>query len=201
MENYLVRIFYALKLTKAFRVMRLSTFLLFLFLAQLHAGTISSQLAIVQINNNSLTIKELISEIEQQTDYLFIFSRNDIDANHRVTIRTDSRNVSDILYDVFRESDITYSFGNNYISLRKKITDTRQLPSMPQQEQNQITVTGVVADNAGPVIGANVVEKGTTNGTVTNIDGEFSLNVSPNAVLVITYIGYVEQQIPVNGKV
>ncbi|MDR1555976.1 MAG: TonB-dependent receptor [Tannerellaceae bacterium] len=71
---------------------------------------------------------------------------------------------------------------------------------MPQQ-QNKITITGIVEDNTGPVIGANVIEKGTTNGTITNIDGEFSLNVSPDAVLVVTYIGYVEQQIPVNGKV
>lgn len=67
-------------------------------------------------------------------------------------------------------------------------------------QQAKITVTGVVSDNMGPVIGANVVEKGTTNGTITNYDGEFSLSVAPNATLVISYIGYVEQEIAVNNQ-
>lgn len=67
-------------------------------------------------------------------------------------------------------------------------------------QQARITVTGVVEDQFGPVIGANVVEKGTTNGTITNMDGEFSLSVPSNATLVVSYIGYVEQQIAVAGK-
>lgn len=68
-------------------------------------------------------------------------------------------------------------------------------------QQAKITITGVVADaNAESIIGANVVEKGTTNGTITNFDGEFSLNVAPGATLVISYIGYVEQEIRLDGK-
>lgn len=67
-------------------------------------------------------------------------------------------------------------------------------------QQSQVTVKGIVADALGPVIGANVIEKGTTNGTVTDTNGEFSLTVPSDAVLVVTYIGYVEQQIPVNGQ-
>lgn len=70
--------------------------------------------------------------------------------------------------------------------------------AVPQQAR--ITVKGVVEDAFGPVVGANVVEKGTTNGTITNMDGEFSLDVPANGTLVISYIGYVEQQIPVAGK-
>ncbi len=67
-------------------------------------------------------------------------------------------------------------------------------------QQGKITVTGTVVDHMGTIIGANVVEKGTVNGTITDLDGKFNLSVPSNAVLVITYIGYVEQQIPVNGR-
>lgn len=64
-----------------------------------------------------------------------------------------------------------------------------------------ITVKGVVKDTAGePVIGASVVEKGTTNGIITDFDGNFELKVSSNAVLSITFVGYQSQEIPVNGK-
>lgn len=67
--------------------------------------------------------------------------------------------------------------------------------------QQSIKITGTVVDLAGqPIIGANIVEKGTTNGTITNMDGSFTLNASPQAVLVFSYIGYVTQEIPVNGK-
>lgn len=68
----------------------------------------------------------------------------------------------------------------------------------PQQAKKK--VVGTVEDALGPIVGANVVEKGTTNGTITDMDGNFNLEVSPNAVLVITYIGYTEQQIPVGNQ-
>lgn len=67
-------------------------------------------------------------------------------------------------------------------------------------QQKKVTITGIVKDALGPVVGANVVEKGTTNGTVTDMEGHFSLQVSSNAVLVVSYIGYIDQAIPVNGK-
>ncbi|MDL2212344.1 TonB-dependent receptor [Bacteroides sp. OttesenSCG-928-D19] len=66
--------------------------------------------------------------------------------------------------------------------------------------QNTITVKGTVTDGLDPVIGANVTAKGTSNGTITSLDGDFTLTVSPQATLVISYMGYVTQEIPVNGR-
>lgn len=68
----------------------------------------------------------------------------------------------------------------------------------PQQAKQ--TIKGVVQDAFGPIAGANVVEKGTTNGTITDMDGNFTLDVAPNSILVITFIGYKEQQVPVNNQ-
>ena len=72
--------------------------------------------------------------------------------------------------------------------------------SLASPQQAQKTVSGVVEDQFGPVAGANVVEKGTTNGTITDMEGKFTLNVSPNAILVVSFIGYTEQQIPVGNQ-
>ncbi len=66
--------------------------------------------------------------------------------------------------------------------------------------QQSKKVTGVISDTQGPLIGATVMEKGTTNGTVTDIDGNFTLEVGPNAVLVVSYIGYNTQEVPVKGQ-
>ncbi len=71
-------------------------------------------------------------------------------------------------------------------------------PGIPDELQN--TITGTVTDSTGPLPGASVVEKGTTNGTQTDFDGNFSLEVSPNAILVISYIGYAKQEVPVDGQ-
>lgn len=79
-------------------------------------------------------------------------------------------------------------------------TESAEKLAIASPQQAKITVTGVIEDNFGPVIGANVVEKGTTNGTITDMDGNYSLSVAPNATLVITYIGYIPQEIAVNNR-
>lgn len=77
-------------------------------------------------------------------------------------------------------------------------TEPNPVVASPQQVKHSIK--GVVEDEFGPVAGANVVEKGTTNGTITDMDGNFSLEVAPNSILVVSFIGYKEQQIPVNNQ-
>lgn len=72
--------------------------------------------------------------------------------------------------------------------------------SVAEAQQNKITVKGVVEDVEGPIIGANIIEKGTTNGVITDFDGAFSISVAPNATLVFSYIGYDTQEIAVNGR-
>lgn len=176
--------------------MKLSTFLIFVLGLQLHAEIVFSQSATVEIRATTHTLKELISEIESQTSYLFLFS-DDIDVNVPVRIgasRTGA--VSDILREVLGEGPITYHFGNNYITLRKQETAEER----PKPEPPRITVKGVVRDKAGVIIGANVVEKGTTHGTISDVDGAFALEVSPEAILVISYIGYTEQEVAVKGR-
>ena len=67
-------------------------------------------------------------------------------------------------------------------------------PVVASPQQAKHSIKGVVEDALGPIAGANVVEKGTTNGTITDMDGNFSLEVSPNSILVVSYIGYKDQE-------
>ena len=76
-----------------------------------------------------------------------------------------------------------------------------RIPDFIQQQEGTYLLTGSIVDESGiPVIGANIVEKGTTNGTVTDIDGNFSIQVGANSVLSVSYIGYVSQEIRVEGN-
>lgn len=76
----------------------------------------------------------------------------------------------------------------------------RPTATVTSPQQAKQTIKGVVQDTFGPIVGANVIEKGTTNGTITDMDGNFTLDVEPNSILVVTFIGYKEQQVPVNNQ-
>ena len=100
--------------------------------------------------------------------------------------------MQEVLQNLF-DNNVSFKIEGSYIVL-----SPAGATGSPQQAKH--TVKGVVEDALGPIAGANVVEKGTTNGTITDMDGNFTLNVSPNAVLVISYIGYKDQEMPVNNK-
>ena len=199
MKKNLARFFHALRLLNSKKLnlfMKLWTLFSFVFVFQLYAANSYSQKSTVYIQKNSITLQELISEIEKQTDYLFIFSKEDIDLNHQVKIHAQSQDINVLLSNVFDKSDIGYTFSNTYISLRKK---EMNVMSLPQQERKK--VSGQIMDTQGePIIGANVIEKGTTNGTITDMDGQFVLNVSLNSTLVISYIGYTTTEVIVGNQ-
>ena len=193
------------KPNKVFNYFALWLIFLFSGSTQLYANE-NMQTAIVHIESQALTLGELISEIEAQTDYLFIYSKNDIDTRQKVGIKTGDNQVGEVLQTALSNTDMTYIFANNYISLRKKAetnpikTNNQNMSSAPTPAQSK-TVTGTVIDEYGePVIGANVIEKGTTNGVITNLDGSFSLQVSNNATLQISFIGYLPQEIIVGNQ-
>lgn len=186
-----------------FKIMKICLLFLFAFTFQLMALNSNAQDAVIEIKNNSLTINQLINEIERQTDYLVVYSNREVDTNRRVNFQTRSGKVSSYLNEAFSNTEIGYDFENNYIVLSKKVhqnaTTIAQLIQATQQQGR--TITGRVTDENGePVIGANIIEKGTTNGTVTDIDGSFSLQVEENAVLHVSYIGYLAQDIPTTGR-
>jgi hypothetical protein len=111
-----------------------------------------------------------------------------VDVERKVTISTNKGNITETLDNLFRDAEIAYAISDRQIVLNRKGT------FMIVQQGKR--VSGVVTDiNDEPIIGANVVEKGTTNGIVTDVDGKFSLTVSENATLQVSFIGYITQEI------
>ena len=113
----------------------------------------------------------------------------------KVSVSAKDESVQDVLSEVLKNTGLTFTIeGVNIILSRRE-------ESIYAIQQQVKTVSGKIVDQNGePIIGANVVEKGTTNGTVTDMEGKFSIDIASGSTLMISYIGYVEQIIPVTGK-
>ena len=151
----------------------------------LFAGTASAQSVPVTLRVSDAPLEQVLSAIEKQTTYLFVYDKN-VDVARRVSIDVKDTPLNNVLNTLFQSSDIAYAVENTSIVLSQKAPAAQ--PGQP------VTVTGKVVDASGmPVIGAAVIIKGTTIGTSTGVNGDFSLQVPPpsaDAVLEINYLGY-----------
>ena len=151
----------------------------------LFAGTASAQSVPVTLRVSDAPLEQVLSAIEKQTTYLFVYDKN-VDVACRVSIDVKDTPLNNVLNTLFQSSDIAYAVENTSIVLSQKAPAAQ--PGQP------VAVTGKVVDASGmPVIGAAVIVKGTTIGTSTGVDGDFSLQVPPpsaDAVLEINYLGY-----------
>ena len=181
-----------------FNSMRISVVMLFACAFASFASNANSQTAKVKIMSTQMTVGDFIEQVEAETDYMFVYNKKEIDADRVVLLKAGENKVVDCLRNIFEGSGISYVFEDDYIVLTKRGNKTMT----PIVQQSGKTITGTIVDESGlPIIGANVVEKGTTNGTVTDMDGKFSLNVSSeNAVVVVSYIGYIEQQLSIGTQ-
>lgn len=178
---------------------KLSICLLFLLMSMgiSVAAETYSQETFITIESNNLTVKEVLNKIEKESEYIFFYMDNSIDLNRKVSVKAKQEQVNKILDQVFEGTNTHYYISDRQIIISK---DKVSAPiANPQQKGHQIS--GVIKDNNGePIIGANVVEKGTTNGTITDMNGQFTLVVNPNALLQISYIGFNTMDMPVGNK-
>lgn len=185
--------------TKQKRLLRtMKIYLLFTFLAvgTCFASETYSQETSFSINTENRTVKEVINEIENSSEFIFFYLDKSIDLNRKVSIHVENKKIDTILDQLFSGSENNYSISDRQIIISKKET-----PVNAETNQKTRTISGVVRDDMGPVTGANILVKGTTNGTITDLDGKFSLeNVPGNAILQISYIGYLPQEIEVGNQ-
>ena len=178
--------------------MRMVAFIVFLFLGIPYATEVYSQKMRVTVVSKNISTGQVLKEIESQTDYLFVYDVKEVDLDRRVDIRAEDRPVSEVLDEVFEGTGVHYAMeGKNIMLMKRTQQEVRTL-----QQQNAVrTLEGVVTDESGvPIIGANIKVEGTTTGTITDLDGRFTLDVPENPVLQISYIGYISQNVKVNGK-
>ena len=177
-----------------FRIMRISTFLLMVCVFCSYAGNAHSQNAKVSIRMNNVKLDKILNEIENQTDYLFIYN-NQVDINKITSVKVKNEAVAQVLDRILSGTGINYELEGTHI-----ILTTEAIKDLHAQQQAK-TVTGTVTDVSGePIIGANIRIKGTTTGTITDIDGNFSIKAAPQSVIEVSYIGYLTQETVINNQ-
>ena len=177
-----------------FRIMRISTFLLMVCVFCSYAGNAHSQNAKVSIRMNNVKLDKILNEIENQTDYIFIYN-NQVDINKITSVKVKNEAVAQVLDRILSGTGINYELEGTHI-----ILTTEAIKDLHAQQQAK-TVTGTVTDVSGePIIGANIRIKGTTTGTITDIDGNFSIKAEPQSVIEVSYIGYLTQETVINNQ-
>lgn len=181
---------------KALCLKRRRISLLFIFTFFTCALFANSQDAKVNLRINNKSVKEVLLEIEKQTDYLFVYSENEINSSRKVSYTANNETLEDVLLQLFNETNIVSKVQGNNILLMKEARGNAV-------KQQSVSVKGKVTDNLGdPLPGVNIVMKGDSKvGAVSDIDGNFSITVpSSNQTLVFSYVGFEPQEIALAGR-
>jgi len=182
-------------MAKAFRIMKIYFIFSFITLLNVSAGVFSqNQKFNISMRNAKLT--EVFEQIEKKSDISFYYRNEDIDFSKTYTVDYQNEGLSRILDDLLKNSDLTYRMIDNFVAVMKAKYEA------PGTAQQQKAISGKVIDKSGePIPGVSVYIKGTTTGTTTSIDGEYSLNVgSGDVVLVFSFIGFESQEITVGDR-
>ncbi|WP_227740358.1 TonB-dependent receptor [Salegentibacter sp. BLCTC] len=181
--------------------MKLTTLLLIISLFKIHANTYSQDKKITLEVQNA-TIKEVFREIEDLSEFRFLYNQNKVDVNRKVSLNAYKKPISDILDSLFSETDIYFKVKKKQIILKEGKPKEKLIPGTSNVMQETITVTGTVteAETGMPIPAANILEKGTSNGVMSDFDGNFSIKVSADAILQISYIGYATKEVNVNDR-
>ncbi|MGV8138849.1 MAG: TonB-dependent receptor [Mangrovibacterium sp.] len=177
---------------KLFRTMRITLFFTLAGILQAFAVNSFSQAKTISLNMSQARIVEVLNEIESQSQFRFIYSPNTFNVDDRVTVSINNQQIDQVLQQVFSGTNVNYQIFDKQIVLSSEQIAVQQTR----------TITGKVNDQSGqPLPGVTVVVKSTTTGTVTGVNGGYSLaNVPANATLVFSFVGMKTQEISVDGK-
>jgi TonB-linked SusC/RagA family outer membrane protein len=182
---------------------KLTALLLIVSLFQSNANAAITEDVTISISLQNVSLERILNRIETLTDYRFVYKDNDVEYTKRTSISVDKKPLSKVLDQLFSDTNLNYNITDKQIILKPKLlvlsSNTNSSFLAPQA---QLQVSGTVSDEYGqPIPGANVIEKGTRNGAVTDFDGNFVLKLlNQNATLEISFLGFTSIEIPVNGQ-
>lgn len=183
---------------KLFKVMKLTVLLLLVSMTGVLANKSYSQSKMLNLNMREASVKEVLSNIEEQSEFFFLYSENLIDVERKVDLAIENQKIEHVLNLLFDETGVNYSIRDRIIVL----TTPEMLENEIKALQKQNSISGKVTDSSGlPLPGVTILIKGTTNGTVTDIDGVYTIkNVPDDAALIFSFVGMNTQEIEVAGK-
>ena len=180
------------KLLSVSRILKTTAILFFACSIYIEAEVVNAQNMRITLNRNNVKLENVLSDIESQTKMLFIYNKG-VNVDKMVSLRVKNTSLEDVLYRLFGNT-VSYKVEGSYIVLSPK--------TMEKNSSLQTTkiIKGIIADESGePIIGANIIEKGTQNGTISDADGHFTLEIKNNATLIISFIGYKTKEFVVGN--
>ncbi len=183
---------------KILRKMKLVSFLMLISVVSVTANSYSQQTKF-NMNLENITVRQVFQHIEENSEFILLYSEESVDVNRRVDIMVNNENIDSVLDQVFEGTNNRYEIHDRQIAILLK--DKSQVPSIIGSAQKK-DISGQVNDSSGqPLPGVSIVIKGTTAGTITDFDGNFSLkNVSSEATLVFSFVGMKTIEIAVANQ-
>lgn len=173
----------------------------FLFFSFIMVGFVQAANAVfaqttVTVKLKDATLSDVLWEIQRQTDFTFIYSTNDVKKVKVHNLSVKNQKISEVLDECLRNSGLTYAVKNGVIAI-SPANEVKEVAVVQQKS----TISGVVLDETGePVIGANVLVKGTTDGATTDLDGRFTIQTSnASPTIAVSFVGYVRQELKVTA--
>ena len=187
-------------LRKIWLTMKLTVVLFFLAISQIMASEAYSQVTKVSLHMKDAAVKEVLNNIEENSEFVFLYNSKLVNVDRKVSIDYDSQKIALVLDDLFQETDVVYTVVDRQIVLTNK-ADQTSFMAFGSQQGGKI-VTGTVRDSNGqPIPGVTVLVKGTTVGLVTDIDGKYSLKLPSTAEsLVFSFVGMRSQEARIGSQ-
>ena len=165
------------------------TYLLFFLLLFSSFASAYGQERMITLNLSKVPLNTALKEIEKQTSMSVVYNTNDVDINRVISIKVSKESLTNVMGQLFKGTNISYSIVDKHIVLSTK-------KEVEQQKKTPIVATGTVTDAQGePLIGVSILVKGTATGAITDMDGNFKIQAAKGDVLEISYIGYASQSI------
>ncbi|MEQ8556533.1 MAG: TonB-dependent receptor [Cyclobacteriaceae bacterium] len=152
------------------------------------------------LDESNQSILQVLDEIESQTDFDFVYSKEDLNTDQIISLGQPNQLVASVLAEISKLEKVKFKQVNNNISIQKLNNGNAETESL-EIYLDQTTISGKVLDESGEALpGASVIEQGTDNGTITDGDGNFRLTVADDAVLTVSFVGFQRMEVPVAGK-
>lgn len=163
-----------------------------LMILAFHCLSFSAFSQSISLNVRNVTVKEAIEQLKQNSGYSFVFEVGDLDTRKLISVNANQRPVDEVVKQILKDQNVSYEIKDKNIV----VTRAKAAPKIKTKK-----VTGVVTDNyREPVIGATVVDLSTKNGTITDMDGKFTLDVTDQSTLQVSFIGFAPSEVVVGNQ-
>ena len=198
-KNY-VREWYVPRLKKIYRIMKITTILLLSSICCMASSTYAQNFKI-SINKTNSSIINILKELEEKSEFTFFFNDNQVNALKKTSINAKNASLEEILDEILKNTGYEYRIIDRQVLIKASNPDSETTQLFTSLQQIKKLITGIVVDEIGEsIVGVNVVEKGTTNGVVTNVEGKFSISATEGSILRISFIGYLEQEVEIKDQ-